>query len=176
MIVAGIDSDKDGCIAVLETMKTPVLYPMPIDGEGELDCNGILDLCRYLKEQNAIVAMEQVHAFPPSMGGSLTNFSRGQMRMAWKMAGMATGLVINEVPAATWKKHHEVLVPIIKAGRTATEREKKVAYKLRKVKALAKARDLFGLAFKGPKGGDRVSQAEACLLAQYAMDQWITGR
>ena len=76
------------------------------------------------------------------------------------------------VPANVWKKAMKITCPIVKAGAVATEDERKLAYKARKVLAVKTAEAEFGIPFTTPRGRLMDGEAEAALLALYGAKLW----
>ena len=114
MKIIGIDPGLSGAIAILENNKVLNLFDMPVMSEGkknkkQLNSALLVSLLRenIVKDQEAVVVVEQVNAMPGQGVTSMFNF--GQTFGAIKGICAALELPIFFVRPSKWKKHFELI-------------------------------------------------------------------
>ena len=156
MRIIGIDPGLSGAIAILEHKKVLNIFDMPVMSEGkknkkQLNSALLVSLLRenIVKDQEAVVVVEQVNAMPGQGVTSMFNF--GQTFGSIKGICAALGLPIFYVRPAKWKKHFELINSSKDASRT------KVIEMYPSISSrLAKKKD--------------VNKADAILIARYFRD------
>jgi crossover junction endodeoxyribonuclease RuvC len=159
VITIGIDPGLSGAIAVYNTIrKVPMnVIPMPVlkISKGKRDRNvidlpGLIDIFENLKLYDPqIVVLEQVGPMPKDSPMTAFTFGEGYglLRACIRFVlGCRTELV----PPPTWKRH-------LKVGKTNGD-------------IMQRADELFPLygdRWRGPRGGFKDGNAEACMLALY---------
>jgi len=183
MNVIGIDPGKEGCIASLSSFHSP-LFPeqsetrlefesMPLTDEGEWD-PWAMSRKVHLWATSGVdrIVIEECHAFP---GISASANAAVMLAYGMWLAAIAAKFPrekLTIVGAATWKKAMDVTVPIVKTGKRATKKEKQIAYKARKIKAVTAATLRFpNEVFATPKGRLLDGKAEAALIAVYGLEK-----
>lgn len=183
MNVIGIDPGKEGCVSRLSSFHSP-LFPeqaeqrlefeaMPLTEDGEWD-PWAMNRQVHLWSTSGVdrIVIEECHSFP-----SIAASTNAAVMLAYGMwlAAIAAKFPRNKltiVGAATWKKAMDVTVPIVKAGKRATKQEKAIAYRARKVKAVAAAQGFFpNEVFVTPRGRLLDGKAEAALIAKYGLEK-----
>ena len=114
MRIIGIDPGLSGAIAILEHKKVLNIFDMPVMSEGkknkkQLNSALLVSLLRenIVKDQEAVVVVEQVNAMPGQGVTSMFNF--GQTFGAIKGICAALELPIFFVIPSKWKKHFELI-------------------------------------------------------------------
>lgn len=169
MKIAAIDPGKTGGICLLDTASEQLEFrPLPLSPLNKWDpCLMWQEVRTWHSRGVRRVVIEECHAFPgpQAFASSVVMFGYGM----WLGTLHSNGFAPWTPRAETWKKDMDLLVPIVKAGKKATEKEKKAAYAARKLKAVEKAETIFNTSFRGPKGALLDGKAEAALLAV-----WLT--
>ena len=177
MVIMAIDPGLTGGIARLDTeaerMHRLTLYKPPVSADGSWDAWEV---------SQAIFAwglggaerfvVEQCHAFPGPQAYSSAKVMEGYGMLLAAIASRFKREDCLIVPANVWKKAMKITCPIVKAGAVATEDERKLAYKARKVLAVKTAEAEFGIPFTTPRGRLMDGEAEAALLALYGAKLW----
>ena len=114
MRIIGIDPGLSGAIAILEHKKVLNIFDMPVMSEGkknkkQLNSALLVSLLRenIVKDQEAVVVVEQVNAMPGQGVTSMFNF--GQTFGAIKGICAALELPIFFVRPSKWKKYFELI-------------------------------------------------------------------
>jgi hypothetical protein len=177
VIIIAIDPGIRGGVARLDTeakVRSSLNFytiPVPVDGKWDpwLLTQEVL-AWRLAGAQKVVI--EQCHAFPGNQAYTSAKVMEGYGMMLAAIAGSFAKQDTLIAPASVWKKDMGITVPIVKAGLRATEQEKKLAYKARKVRAVEVAEEMFNRSFVTPRGRLMDGEAEACLLAKYAEKLW----
>ena len=145
MRIIGIDPGLSGAIAILEHKKVLNVFDMPVMSEGkknkkQLNSALLVSLLRenIVKDQEAVVVVEQVNAMPGQGVTSMFNF--GQTFGAIKGICAALELPIFFVRPSKWKKHFELINSSKDSSRTkAIEMYPKLSNQLTKKKDVNKS-------------------------------------
>ena len=145
MRIIGIDPGLSGAIAILEHKKVLNIFDMPVMSEGkknkkQLNSALLVSLLRenIVKDQEAVVVVEQVNAMPGQGVTSMFNF--GQTFGAIKGICAALELPIFFVRPSKWKKHFELINSSKDSSRTkAIEMYPKLSNQLTKKKDVNKS-------------------------------------
>ena len=145
MKIIGIDPGLSGAIAILEHKKVLNIFDMPVMSEGkknkkQLNSALLVSLLRenIVKDQEAVVVVEQVNAMPGQGVTSMFNF--GQTFGAIKGICAALELPIFFVRPSKWKKHFELINSSKDSSRTkAIEMYPKLSNQLTKKKDVNKS-------------------------------------
>ena len=145
MRIIGIDPGLSGAIAILENKKVLNIFDMPVMPEGkknkrQLNSALLVSLIRenIVKDQEAVVVVEQVNAMPGQGVTSMFNF--GQTFGAIKGICAALNLPIFFVRPSKWKKHFELINSSKDSSRTkAIEMYPKLSNQLTKKKDVNKS-------------------------------------
>ena len=145
MRIIGIDPGLSGAIAILEHKKVLNIFDMPVMAEGkknkkQLNSALLVSLLRenIVKDQEAVVVVEQVNAMPGQGVTSMFNF--GQTFGAIKGICAALELPIFFVRPSKWKKHFELINSSKDSSRTkAIEMYPKLSNQLTKKKDVNKS-------------------------------------
>ena len=123
MRIIGIDPGLSGAIAILEHKKVLNIFDMPVMSEGKknnkpLNSALLVSLLRenIVKDQEAVVVVEQVNAMPGQGVTSMFNF--GQTFGAIKGISATLKIPIFFVRPSKWKKHFELINSSKDASRT----------------------------------------------------------
>ena len=172
MLLVAVDPGKQGACVLVDTLRPAMrrmvtTYRMPLrDGEWcPWKMRDLILSWSYACVERVII--EECHAFPGISAHA--NASVMEAYGMWR-AAIATKFLPEQVfiaPASVWKPAMDLVVPLVKAGKKATAKEKQAAYTARKAKSLVVARKEFGLAFATDRGRDLDGEAEAALLALY---------
>ena len=145
MRIIGIDPGLSGAIAILEHKKVLNIFDMPVMSEGkknkkQLNSALLVSLLKenIVKDQEAVVVVEQVNAMPGQGVTSMFNF--GQTFGAIKGICAALNLPIFFVRPSKWKKHFELINSSKDSSRTkAIEMYPKLSNQLAKKKDVNKS-------------------------------------
>ena len=145
MRIIGIDPGLSGAIAILEHKKVLNIFDMPVMSEGkknkkQLNSALLVSLLRenIVKDQEAVVVVEQVNAMPGQGVTSMFNF--GQTFGAIKGVCAALDLPIFFVRPSKWKKNFELINSSKDSSRTkAIEMYPKLSNQLTKKKDVNKS-------------------------------------
>lgn len=170
IVVLAIDPGKTGGICRYDTAApakaNTTFYQMPLDLNNDWD-PWAMAMMVWSWKLNGVerVIIEQCHAFPGKQAFASSVVMEAYGMWQGVLACQFTKDQVVVAPANKWKKDMDLLVPVVKAGKKATEKEKSLAYKARKAKALEAARKEFYPPFKTLRGRDLDGEAEAALLA-----------
>jgi hypothetical protein len=100
----GIDPGLDGAVAIIEEGKDPFLFDTPTLEVGDKRDYDGREMALILKSfnENAVVALESVHAFPGQ--GVTSMFRMGAGLGRWQGILDALGMVYSMIPPQRWKK------------------------------------------------------------------------
>lgn len=177
MIILAIDPGMTGGVCRLDTeapkRARTKFYPVPVAEDGSWDA-WVMAQAVFLWGLGGAerLVVEQCHAFPGPQAYSSAKVMEGYGMLLGAIASRFTQDCVLIVPASVWKKEMKITVPIVKAGKKATEAEKKQAYQARKLLAVTTAEAEFEGPFRTPKGRLMDGEAEAALLALYGEKLW----
>lgn len=168
MIYIGIDPGKDGAVAILSpgaiclTITDTPTIPGLRKGNSydEQAMAGLLRPFSGCMHGTVHVLLELTHAMPGQ--GVTSMFSMGEGLGLWKGILAAFQIPHTLVTPQRWKK--SMLADVV----VGECKDKAARTKMLKAASVKQAQRLFpGVAFVGPRGGERDGQAEAALIAEY---------